>query len=522
MTYAGLAGTQFQTLSRGAQGTAIASHASGANINSVYILQGNALDIALKLMLSGRDGDYQSDITITSIVKVDISDSAPNSLYIDGVNFLNDYGITVGDYASVSGSAIPANNFTLKEITGISQTENGQYITIDGVTLSFEAPTDGELAVRSRYDSIPVGAGMAADEVDVTQHNYIKSTFLTDDNHYRFLIKKEIELKAFLGEQIYNPLGSYSVPRKAQSSVGYHLAGLLPGGDAVKTLSKNNVVSAQKIAITRSTSKNFYNSVLYKFDERILEEDKFEKINGSISTDSRNRIDTGSRTLLIESKGLRSDLQGESLSNSAASNRLKKYEFGAEYIKNIQVDLKTGFSLEVGDIVSLDMASLQIADRYSGSRSGAPRLFSIDNKSFNLKTGEITFDLVDTNFSNDARYCLIAPTSIIKQGLSQTSFIIQGSFNTDQYGENEFKKWESYVGTTILIHNDDFTISGTAVFESFAGNTITVATALGFIPSTGMKMDFDSYTTQQDNVKLIYGFMSDVDFADGGIQYQML
>ena len=521
MIYTGKGPTQFSGLTRGAQGTTIATHDIDANVSSLYVLGGNAIDIALKLMLSGKNGPYLEDLVVTSFVNVDISGSESNAIYMDSTNFLNDFGLVVGDYVSSSGALNAANNFSQKKVTGISSTDNGQFITIDGVSLVAESPTDAVISIRSQYDVLPIGADMAGDEVDIIAHNNIKRTFLPATTHYRFLLRKEIELKKFLGEQVYNPLGAYSIPRKAQSSVGYHLAGLIPGGE-VRILDTDNVVSAQKINIVRSTSKNFFNAVLYKFDERTLEEDKFDKINGSQSTDSRNRINTGSRTLLIESKGLRSDLLGESLSNSAAANRLKKYEFGAEYIRSIQVDLKTGWTLEVGDIVSLDMTALQVADKNSGTRTGEPRLFAIDNKTFNLKTGQITLDLVDTNFNQDVRYALISPASHITLGVSQTEFIIGPSFNIDRFGTNEYLKWAAYIGTTLRIHNDDYSISGTSVFTSNSGNTIILQDPLGFVPTAGMTMEFFDYPSQTTEVQLVFSSMSNVVFADGKPIYQML
>jgi len=522
MRYTIKAGTQFQTLSRGAFGTTVAAHNIGDKVNSIYSVTGNALDIALKLMLSGKGGDYVDSIEITSFVNYDVSGTASNSIYIEGIDFTNYYGLTVGDYVSTVGATDGNNNFTEKEVLSITETEFGQYITLDGVSLVAESPTNATMSIRSQYDALPSGAGaaMSGDEVDVTQHLYLKRTFLSESNHYRFLLRDQIELKAFIGEQIYNPVGLYTIPRKAQASVGYHLAGLLPGG-TIRTINTSNVVGANKLSIERSTSKNFFNSMLYKYDEQVLTPDKFDKINGTLSTVSRDRIKTGSRPLVILSKGMTTALGGEVLANRASNNRLKKYQYGAEFIRNIQVDLKTGYTLDIGDIVSVDMASLQLADKTSGTRNGSARLFAIDNKTFGLKSGKIMLDLTDTNFLNDTRYGLISPASNIKQGLSQTEFIIEPSFNTTTNGNNEFQKWSQYVGTEIHVHNSDFSVSGAAIFESFSGNTITVATALGFTPSAGYVMEFSDYTTQIAAVNAVYTSMSDTVFADG-IQFQML
>ena len=520
--YTAKTGTQLQGLVRGQFGTTPSVHDSDTSVESLYVISGNAIDLALKFMMSGRGGFYQEDVDVSAFLKVSPTDVVPETIYFKQIDLFAKYGITVGDYVSITGATNGANNVSLIPIVAITKTEDGSFLTLPvGTGLIQENTTAALISFRSRYDVWPQGAAMHADEVDIEEHNFIKRIFLSETEQYRFFLYEEIELKEFIGEQIYNPLSAYSVPRKAQSSIGYHKAGLIPGGFIPK-VSSSNVTNAPKLKITRSTSKNFYNAVLYKFDENILEVDKFIKYNSTLSTDSRNRIDVGSRTLTIASKGLRSDLQGEVLSNNATANRLQKYKFGAEFIRKIKLDLKTGFQVEIGDLVLLDISSLQISDKNSGTRAGESRLFQIDNKSFNMRSGEVIVDLVDTNFDKDTRFGLISPASYVKTGLTERTFIISPSFNTTQFGTNEFLKYENYIGTTMRVRNDDFSINGTAQLIGLSGNTVTLGSDLGFIPTANMIFEFADYDTQSEDVKLIYVSMSDTVFADGKQQYQML
>jgi len=218
---------------------------------------------------------------------------------------------------------------------------------------------------------------------------------------------------------------------------------------------------------------------------------------------------------------LRTALAGDTLAATATNRRLRKYKFGAEFIKNMRINFKTGFSIEVGDIVLVDLDSLNISDiKEGGTRNGA-RLFQIDNKAIDFKTGQVTLNLVDTNFDKDARFGTISPSSKIKIGSSQTQFIIEESFSS-VFGINEFKKWEDLIGASVRVHNSTYSVDGNAILTQLTGNTVTLDSALGFTPTTSEIMELDVYDNQPENVKLIFAFWSNgaSNFADGGIPYQ--
>lgn len=525
--YEAKTGVQFQTLTRGALGTTAAAHDSGASVESFIRLTGNAIDLALKLMLSGTDGPFVEDVAVTSFVNVGGIETSANSIFFQNVDVETEYGIVVGDYVTTIAAANGANNVTLQPITGVTQNDFGSFINVGG-TASFilETGTSATLSFRSQYDTLGAGAAMKNDEVDIKEHLFIKRTFLSSQE-YDFYLFEEIKLKEFLSEQIYNPAAAYSLPRKSQSSVGYHLAGQLPG-TKTKILSTTNVTNASKLSITRSTSKNFFNAITYKYEESISEEGKFFKNLTTTDVDSLNRIEIGPKPLIIEAKGLRELLSADNLATTATSRRLKKYKFGAEFINGIKTNLKTGFDLEVGDTNVVDLTSLQISDIVSGSRAGESRIFQIVNKEFDIRKGVNTFSVVDTNFDKDIRFALIGLCSLIKTGASTTQFVIKETGNS-LFGANEYRKWEGFesnlqrVGTGLRVHSADNTISGITTLKSISGNTITVEPALAFTPLADYLMEFDEYDTQINEVKLLYGFMTDAaTFTDGKVQYSML
>lgn len=515
--YESVTGTTFATLERGALGTTAASHDSGATVESFYRLTGDAMNLALKILLSGKNGPFASDIAISNFVNVN-SSLISNAIFFRGFSAQRDYGIVTGDYITVSGATEGANNFSNRIIELIEEVDGGSYIVASGSALVQESNTSAVISFRSQYDTLGEGLSLSADEVDVQQFERLFDLFLSGFN-YDFYIKDTIEGKKFIEEQIFAPSGCYGLPRNSQISVGIHLPPV--SGTDIRVLDANNVINPGDLKIRRSTGINFQNTIVYKFDEQVLEE---KLIRVTINTDatSRERIPVGTKALTIESKGMRSSLSGVTLANSASTRRLNKYKFGAEFIENVKVNFKTGMLMDIGDIVLVDLGSLKISDvKSGGTRSGGSRLFQIDNKTLDIK-GEVILKLVDTNFSQESRFAVIAPSSLVKSGISQTSYLIKQSFS-GKFGQNEFKKWENLLGASIRVHNNDYSVSGTGVLDAVVGNQITLDTALGFVPTEDMVMDLDEYDNQPEKIKQLFAFLSDDDndFADGGIPYAL-
>ena len=149
-------------------------------------------------------------------------------------------------------------------------------------------------------------------------------------------------------------------------------------------------------------------------------------------------------------------------------------------------------------------------------------MFDVVNKKINTKTGIVTIDVSDTAVDTTLRFGLITPSSFISTGISTTQFIIKPSFNTDRFGLDEFKKWNKLEGVSVIVRSQDYSVSDTSTISSISGNTFTLSSALSFVPQTDYVVELDQYDNQNDRAKLLYGFMSDAVFADGGNQYVML
>jgi hypothetical protein len=358
------------------------------------------------------------------------------------------------------------------------------------------------------------------DEIDFDEHLRLKRLFLSNFD-YTIYLKDTIENATdFIETEIYSPVAAYSLPRKTRASLGYHI-GPIPGQD-IKVLDETSIKSASRTKLTRTTARNFYNEIVYRFDEDALEDDKFLTGVITISATSKNQIKTANKTLTISSKGLRSTEQGESIATSQSNRRLNRYRFGAESLK-LSTTFDTGFNLEVGDVVVYDGVNLALPDIKSGAKGMAPRLFEIVNKDINIKTGDVSLELLDTNFNGSGRYCLMSPSSLVAGAASTTQFTIKPSFSA-RFGISEYRKWEQRVGSSIRLRNADFSLVSDSVITAVNFNTITVSPPLSFIPVADMVFELTDYddvdVTAQ--TKLIYGHMKNSAFADGGAQYQML
>jgi len=515
MRYTGVSGASLTGLSRGQLGTVAATHANDANVTSIYRLEGNVIDLALKIMLSGWGGSYISGVVPSSVNFINIDLTVPNTIYFAGVNLNEMYGLTVGDYITTTGSAESANNQTLKLITGIEVLETGSYITVSGVSFVDEEITTMTCAFRSKYDSLPAGLKMSPDEVDVLEHERIFDLFLNSTN-YDFLLQETIENgKDFIEKELYSPIACYSSPRKARASIAYTI-GPLPDVE-IQTLNTSNVKNADRLVKRRSIGLNYYNTIIYKYNPSVLFPDRY--LNGLVETNAQSQaeIPMGVRALTIETQGLRSS----SAIDLAAARRLARYAFAAEYFENVRVLFEVGYSIEPGDLVILDGESLKIADRTTGERNASSRFYEVISKKIDLQTGDVTLSLLDTQFDGGDRFALISPASRVKSGTSTTRFVIESSF---AFEDQESLKWERFGSIPVCVHTEDYSVSGVSVIDSFSGNTVTLQSPLAFTPSAGMIMDLADYDTQGSEIKLLYAFISNgsADFSDGEPPYVMV
>ena len=511
--YTSKTATQFLGCVRGSLNTTPSAHDDQGDVRSFYRLEGNSIDLALKLMLSGVNDFYLEDQTPQLFNRFDETTILANTIAFANVDMQTVHNIRIGDFVTITGSSQVANNVTLKPITAIFFNDYGTIIEIGGVTFADDSGETALVSFRSQYDTLGEGLGFTPDEVDIEEHERLKSEFLSNFD-YDFYLKEEIDGKEFLEKEIYLPYGCYSLPRKAQASVGI-LAPPKPG-EEISVFDYRNVFKPAQVKIRRSTTKNFLNTVIYKFDEDVLE-DKFLRAVVTTDADSRNRIkNQGNKGLVIESKGMRRQLNGIQNATVATARRVDRYKFAAEFIEGLQVNFGDSYNLEIGDVVILDGSQLEITDFATGDRGKEPILVQIVNKSINIRTGETKLDLLNTGYDLEdvGRYCLISPSSVVKSASSNEEFVLESSFS-NPYGTDEGRKWRRYEVLNVIIRAPDYSVVESALVESINFNTVRLTSPLAFTPLAGYIMELDVYNNvTNDILKIKYGWMDDDGFFD--------
>ncbi len=523
--YNSVSSNQLLSVTRGYIGTAAAAHDDEQEIIPGIYLQGNGITLALKIMLSGWNDYYAEDIEITSINYISAVDLLDGAVYFDKVNVERIYGITVGDFMTITGTTGGLNDITLLPISAIQVTEDGSYVIIDAATFVDELDTPGTASFRSKYDTLGIGLKMKPSEVDVAQHEFIRDNFLAVFDMAFALFDVSVT-KEFIDKDIYLPMACIGVPRSGRSSVTYTIGPI--GANSIPTLDINNVKNAPSLKVKRSTANNFINEINFQYDYDSIN-NKFKTSKVFDSETSQERINTvGLKVMTIQSQGIKTNLQAGIITRNSADRMLARYQYGAEFITNVQLLFEVGYSIEIGDVVLMDYASLKLTDFNTGDRDGGLKYLEVMNKSLNNKTGDVTVDLVNTAFEVTDRYGSIGPASKVDAGATTTKLPIKMSFGTTIY-QNETYKWIDRIGETILVHTPDWTSFAETTIKSVitAPPTIICDPALSFTPVADDIVDMPSYPTSTDTQEEIvwksnHAFLSpNVDVAASASQTQV-
>lgn len=490
--YGGIdAGTNTLTgCTRGALGTTADTHDDGASFESFYRLKGTAFDLARKLLLSGGDVYFVTDLPVTSFAFSSPTDPLANAIFFQGVDLATKYGVTQGDFVTTDGATDGDNNVTLREILDLQLTEFGTYIVVDGAALDSEATTGATASFNSQWNVLPDGAGLGGDEVDLAEFERIETLVNSNSFDYDFYLKDTITLREFVDSKVLMPSGLFSLPRKGRVSLGLNYPPLAVAN--LPKLDETNVVDPDKSRIKRSINKYFYNSVVYRYSERALDE-KFERGYITVNEDSKSQIRVGNKPLKIDAPGVRPGGTTDQLLRTNSVRFLDRYSYAAEEVQ-CKVHYGVGYNIEVGDIVLYGSPALQVPDTKAGSRDFAPRLFEVVNKSMDIKTGDVRLTLVDTNYLTTGRYGIFAPASKVDAGSTTTALNLKRSFGTE-ISDQEFEKWVDYVGVRILIHDIDWTTTYETTFLGFApGNpNQMLIEAIGGAPPEDFIVDIVPY-----------------------------
>lgn len=462
--YTGRSGNQLTGCTRGFNGSVPSMHDIGNSVRQVVRITDNGIDLALKLMLSKGPTYYLENAAVSSIQTFSPSVIIDNALFFKGINLQVDYGVAAGDLITVTGDVVPANNITNSIILEVGQVNDGSYVIVSS-NLSDVPSSVGVAKFKSQFNKLPIGFGMTPAEVDVEQHLFVRDTYMPTFEMNPF-INEMTDGKGFLDKYVYMQMTCFSVPRKGRSSIVY-TTGPLPTYEVV-TLDTTTVQNPEKLRVKRSSNENFFNQVQVDYDYDPISEKYLTRKNYPTEPD-RTQIDVGSKPFPISAHGLTTSGGAATTTKNASDRLLRRYQKGAEYIKGIHVLFSIGYQVEIGDIVAVDYAALNLSDFSTASRAGSLKLMEVMNKTIDNKTAEVLIDVVNTTFGYGDRYGLISPSSKTGAGSTTTKVILKKSWSTKEF-ETESRKWRDYIDQQIIIHDENWTTTYSTTIRGFDTN----------------------------------------------------
>lgn len=496
--YASASGNSLIGCTRGARNTVAASHADQSDVALYAQLTDHAMDMALKLMLSGWGGAFESGVSVLSLGGT----SAAYITFPVGVDLKRDYGLTDGDWITISGSATPANNASWQIVSFLDLDGQSNRIARISGSLTTDTSTAILAAFRSQYDTYPTAMGLKLKpiDVDVDQHKFMKRTWIPGSEYsYQFLIEgAESSGKSFIEREIYLPFGLYSLTKRGQLSVGITKP---PIGDQVlPILDQDNIVDGANIRVTRAVNnRKFFNQITYEYD--LSDSGVFASVFSNLDTDSLNQVGLKS-TLPIQSKGAKTSLGTNAVLSRQADYLLSRYKTGAVQI-TLSVNWGVGNQIEAGDVIALrDDGTLQIANWSTGQRDMGFTLFEVEDRRLDMAQGRVNLTLI-SNIGAQAsdRFGFISPSSLIASASASGSTITIIDSYGAVYPGDEPRKWRDYVGQQVLVHSSDWTVTGIATLSAIDSTNpyvFTLNPALTFTPASGYVLDIPYYSSSPD------------------------
>lgn len=439
-------------IERGQFRTIAEAHSEGDDIEVCYKIKGDAISLALLLLMSKPDGEdhIPEEIPVTALNIVSPTDRIQNAVFFQGIDIIEKYGIIEGDYCQVYNSPNESNNFGTRTVKEVGLNDFGSYVVVDGPPLSDETATEVKFNFFTQYAYMIDGCGLTGDQVDIQQFLYLKKLLGNSIQKYEFFITEEFNAREFINMELLRPSGLLQVPRGGIISVASTLPPI--ADDGTKVLSEENaiVTNLGSLLVKRSVNKHYYNAVTWYFNFDEVEE-KPKQTETLLNQESYSRMGVGKKILKIESRGLRKD--GATLSNIETQSRryLDRYKGAAGEI-SLQFNLKDGLNIEVPDTVIFDGRGFNLVDPETGERDFSPRLMQAINKELNV-SGNVKITLVNANFSTGARYGVIAPSSEIISG-DVDRLKLKGIFVDSP--DSEKRKWASKIGERIVVRSEDW------------------------------------------------------------------
>lgn len=483
------------TVIRERLGTIASSHDIESQVESNYKLDGNPIDLALKLLHSSEDNAFQTrQINISALVRISSTETIQRAIVFDTADIEDTLGAVPGDFINLVGTT---SNDGIKTIESFGQLDTGKSYIIVEETLTEETGLTVNTQVKSQYSVLPDGAGMDVDHVDTLAFEAVKATYSASFIDYSFLLKDSLEnTRDFIIKEICRPQGLYLIPRQAKTSLRFTAAPF--SSDPIPVLNTENLYDLTRIKIKRSKHKYLLNRVIYRFNPGVLEDKFFDKSIRS-NADSFLRLGKVRRDLAIEASGFERSSETTQTIDRISASILNRYKFAARYVRNVKVLLDVGVRLEIGDIVFFGGEDTKLVNIQTGERDFPAVQFEIINKKLDIIKGEVTLELLETGFGIDGIFATFSASSPIAAGSTADRLLLNRLWDDSQY-TLERDKWNRWIGLKVRVRSDDYTYDEIATInrlDPVTDNGLILDPPLPSAPSEGFYVElarFDEYS----------------------------
>lgn len=490
-------------------------HEQEDEVELIYRIEGDPIDLALKTMLSGGDEYWIEDIAVQDFEQ-HTSDINIQNTFTLSVDPNKEYGLVEGDKITITGASSSGNNVTEAVVLSMgSSFLDTYYVEIDQA-LTEETESNAKVKFKSKYNvtNSNFGCKITPLEVDVKQYQFIQAKFTTGFPTIDLRTTGDESAKDLIDKELLRPFGMYAISRKGKISVNATLPPI--AGLGTKTISIDNVLNASKLQINRSINDRFYNAVAYAYNPDILE-DEFRKGFVLKSESSQARIPIGNRPYTIEARGLRDNSGTSSFVQNQAKRINERYRYGSE---NLQVSVlyNIGLPLDIGDVVILDGESLNVVDTINPGDQFESRIFEIQQKSLDIFKGTVSLTLVDVVYGNLSRYGTFSPASKLKAASSDTLLYIKGSYGNTTVLQ-EYQKWSNLVNQRVLVRDIDYNNADTTFIRSVDFDGSISIDQISFDPGEDFIIQLPVYTSAKSTdlkYKSIFTYANPRVTATGG------
>jgi hypothetical protein len=491
------------TVIRAQLGTIAQEHDFDSEIEGIYNLSGNPIELALKLYLSDENQSSFGSEEVESFVDIGLNQKISNTIFFKGFNVALDSGVVEGDTIIVTGSASNDGSYLIDEIV---QTDLGSYILVNSPLVE-ETDTNAVVSFRSKYNVLPIGLGLTNREVDVQGHEDILTFNPSQFIDVNFYLDEQVDGKEFIDRELYFPQALYSIPRKAKISAKLVEPPL--STSQIVRLDETTLENIESISVKRSTHKNFYNTVVYRYGYDLVF-DKFRRGQVFINENSQNRIRVGTKQIKIESKGLVDSSDTTNLLNRQQQRILDRYKFAAQRVTNVKPIYSEAFNVEVGDIVVFGSDNVQVTDLNTGERQFKSRLMEVVNRSVDITNGGVTLELLESAYDVDSRFGIISLSSLLGAGSTITELVLKTGFDVGEFNF-ETDKWRDFIGQAVRARSDDYSFDEISTIKEIKGSNRTVLvldTPLSAAPNENFILEIPEYPASGDLYKDLFVYFN--------------